>query len=526
MIKKLAAALLMLSVSTTTIVNAQAKLSIDKVYSAYLRNSGTIMENNQIRGYFYLYLSDKIDRKTNEYTLQILDENLNKVQDIKFQDSKDVNLLEASYNGGSLAFLFKNSNEKTLDMKIYGLDGKLKYSYSREYTKKTDALMTQYETMHTDDGTNQNVFDLGTKGYVSVMPLRDGRNITYEVDFYSSESKKQWIYKPLNDDDKFAQAEYLGSVDNLVILQVIRKSKKMSGRMASHLVGIDISAKKLQFDLEADEEDEKLLLPTSVARIAGSGNILVMGSYYNKGDKIMKDPSKGLGVYEIDTKGNILTRTYNSWEQDFAKYLPSNRKGKIDNIGYLYIHKMIQAPGGKLFVVGEGYKKQASAGGIALTALAAAGGSYGGRGSAGVTKVVVTDMVIMEFNSQYKVTAASIYDKTNNTAEASIMSDYSSQHAMAVYLKMMGAFDYDFTTSEPDNSSFSVCFSDYVRGGDYKGQTFNTIRYNGTKFTTDRIELKSKASSMRVFPAKPGSVMIMEYFRKGKRLDFRLEKIG
>nr|WP_315823171.1 DUF6770 family protein [Paraflavitalea speifideiaquila] len=31
---------------------AQTKLSIDKVYSAYLRNSGTIMENNQIKGYF------------------------------------------------------------------------------------------------------------------------------------------------------------------------------------------------------------------------------------------------------------------------------------------------------------------------------------------------------------------------------------------------------------------------------------------------------------------------------------------
>ncbi|HJT74679.1 MAG TPA: DUF6770 family protein, partial [Chitinophaga sp.] len=168
----------------------------------------------------------------------------------------------------------------------------------------------------------------------------------------------------------------------------------------------------------------------------------------------------------------------------------------------------------------------ASAGGIALTALAAASGGYGGRGAAGVTKVVVTDMVMMEFDRNYKVTAANIYDKTNNTAEASIISDYLSQHALAVYLKATGAFDYDFTTGEPDNSVFSVCYSDYVRTGDYKGQTFNTIRYNGSKFTKDKIELKSKASTMKVFPAKPGSVMIMEYFKKDKRLEFRLEKIG
>src|SRR5882757_7725656 len=137
-------------------LTAQAKLSIDKVYSAYLRNSGTISAQGQIKGYFFLYQSDKIDKHTNEYTLQILDENLNKVKEIKFQDSKKLSLLEAAYNGSSLAFLFKNENEKTLDMKVYDLDGNLKYSYSNEFDKRTDDLIERYETMHTDEGTNQN----------------------------------------------------------------------------------------------------------------------------------------------------------------------------------------------------------------------------------------------------------------------------------------------------------------------------------------------------------------------------------
>ncbi len=68
---------------------------------------------------------------------------------------------------------------------------------------------------------------------------------------------------------------------------------------------------------------------------------------------------------------------------------------------FSYIHKLIRMPDNSLFVVGEGYKRQASASGIALTALGAMAGSYG---SAGVTKIVVTDLVIMQFNSQYKVT--------------------------------------------------------------------------------------------------------------------------
>ncbi len=175
------------------------------------------------------------------------------------------------------------------------------------------------------------------------------------------------------------------------------------------------------------------------------------------------------------------------------------------------------------FMVGEGYKRNASAGGIALTVLAAAGG---GTTSAGVTKIVITDMVVMEMNDKFKVTNATIYDKTQNTAVASSMSDYNSQHAIAMYLKAVGAFDYEFTTGDADNSNFVICYSDWVRGSGYKGQTFNAIRYNGSKFTTDKIELKSKASSMRVFPGKAGFIMILEYFKKDKRLEMRLEKLS
>lgn len=502
---------------------AQNKLSIDKVYSAYLRNSGAIMENNQIKGYFFLYLSDKIDKHTNEYTLQILDQNLNKVRDIKFEDSKKLSLLESAYNGSSLSFLFKNGEDKTLDMKIYDIDGKLKYTYSREYDKRTDDLMKRYETMHTDEGTNQNVFNLGEQGYATVLPLRDGKQRTYEVDYYSSEEKKQWVYEPQDDEERYANAEFMGSTDSLIILEVLKKDRAMSGKFTSHLIGINFVTKKKVFDID-DSKDTYTFVPSSVVPVKGKSEILIMGSYFDKSDNIMKDFSKGLAVYTINSTGAVLTKTYNSWQEDFAKYLPLNAKGKIDNIGFLYIHKLIQSPDGKMFVVGEGYKRQANAGGIALKTLGALAGAR--TSAVGVTKIIVTDMVIMEFNDKYKVKNATIYDKTNNTVESSSASDYNSQHMIALAVKMNGGFDYEFTTGDADNSNFAVCYSDWVRSSDYKGQTFNAINYNGNKFSTDKIELKSKASRMKVFPAKSGSIMIMEYFRKDKRLDFRLEKLG
>ena len=520
--KKIYGLLSAICILTTVSLHAQTKLSIDKVYSAYLRNSGTIMENNKIKGYFFLYQSDKIDKHTNEYTLQIIDQNLNKVKEIKFEDSKKLSLLEAAYNDNSLAFLFKNSDSKTLDMKIYGVDGALKYTYSREYDRRTDALMKQYETLHTDAGTNKNVYDMGDQGFASVLPLRDGKHRTYEVDYYGSEQKKQWSYEPNDDEEHYAEAEFLGNTDSLIVLEVIKKNRALSGKFTAHLVGINFITKQKAFEID-NENDSYTFVPSSVVPVKGKSQMLVMGSYFNKGDNIIKDFSKGLAMYSIDSKGKILSKTYNSWADDFAKYLPLNSRGKIDNIGFLYIHKLIQTPDGKMFVVGEGYKRQASAGGIAMNILA---GALGGRTNAGVTKIVITDMVIMQFNDKYKVTNATIYEKHNNTAEASNISDNYSQHQIAMSLKSRGSFDYEFTTGDADYSNFSVCYSSWEKTSDYKGKTFNSIIYNGKKFTTDKIELKSKASSTTVFPAKAGSVMIMEYFRKEKRLDFRLEKLG
>jgi hypothetical protein len=202
--------------------------------------------------------------------------------------------------------------------------------------------------------------------------------------------------------------------------------------------------------------------------------------------------------------------------------LPINQKGKIESIGYLFVHKLIRS-NGKLFAVGEGYKRQANAGGIALNAIGAFAGVVG---ATGVTKITVTDLVLMEFDEDYKVSNATIYDKSDNTAMNGMGSDLVSQHKIAAYLKTSGSFDYEFTTGDADLSNFTICYSDYIKSGDYKGQTFNSIRYNGEKFVTDKIELKSEASRMLVLPARTGSIMIVEYFKKTRKLQMRIEKLG
>jgi hypothetical protein len=106
--KKLTVFLMLMSLLAGT--QAQ-KLSIANIQKAsVLRNSDAIKEGSEVKGYYFFYVSDKIDRNTNEYTLQIMDHNLNKLKEVKFQDSKNVSILESSFNGTDLVFLFYNSD--------------------------------------------------------------------------------------------------------------------------------------------------------------------------------------------------------------------------------------------------------------------------------------------------------------------------------------------------------------------------------------------------------------------------------
>ncbi|KAI9433628.1 hypothetical protein F5148DRAFT_1295414 [Russula earlei] len=506
----------------TVVATAQNKLTVDKVYSAQLKNSGSIIGDGQVKGYFLFYQSDKVDKKTNEYTLSILDQNLNKVKEIKFTDSKDVQLMEAAYNGNALSFLFHNKKEKIFESRVYGFDGKLKFTYTKELDKKSEEYLKQLELMRGDneDATNDEVFSVADKGFATIIPLRDGKLHTYELEYYSSESRKQWAFNP-NDEEHWASAVFLGATDSIIVLEVSKKDRAMSGKTTASIIGLNYETKKKVFELDGSK-DKFNFVPQYCTKLENSSNLLFMGSYFSKTDDIVRDFSQGLAIYIISPTGQVVSSTYNSWAKDIGKYVNLNEKGKIDDIGYLFFHNIIQSSNGKLFAVGEGYKRVADAAGIAVNALSMLGGRVNGGGN---TKIKVTDMVILQFTPDYKIAGATIQQKNSNSFHT-MYADLNSQHALALYVKALGGFDYAFTTADKEVNSFAICYNDYERSSDYKGETFHTMRYNGTKFSNDKLELASKASSLKVFPAKPGSVMIMEYFKKEKRLNLRLEKVN
>ncbi|QNA44054.1 DUF6770 family protein [Lacibacter sediminis] len=513
--KKLTVLFMLMSFFAST--QAQ-KLSIANIQkSSVLRNSDAIKEGSEVKGYYFFYVSDKIDRNTNEYTLQIMDQSLNKLKEVKFQDSKNVIILESSFNGTDLVFLFYNSDDNILSYQVYGADGTKKYYYTKSITKKDEAFLAISLHMNDEDSNFKGLYPVEGKGFISNMPSRDNKDFTFQISYIGSDSKKQWSYVPAIDGKMFL-GDYLGTFNNVVYIEMLKFSGMLDRNPDSFILGLSLENGKLLFQ-KSTNEGKYNFFPISMS-VLNDGKAYVYGEYFNKGGNVMKDKSQGFAFIGIDDKGKTLTEKYSSWALDLGKQLGANGNGKIDNLGYMYLHSMVQADDGSIYAIGEGYKKAASALGITAQVLS------GGRSGMSTVKLKVTDMVMIKFDKDFTVKEASIYEKNDNDILLGSGDEFVSTQMLGKQLKFSNAFDYAYTQVNKDHSSFSICYSDYERGKNYKGATFNSITYSDGKLTQDKIQTKSDATRSIVLPARQGQVLIMDYYKKDKKLDLHFEKLN
>jgi hypothetical protein len=135
-------------------------------------------------------------------------------------------------------------------------------------------------------------------------------------------------------------------------------------------------------------------------------------------------------------------------------------------------------------------------------------------------------MVMLELTPDFNLKNARLIEKNKNDFSLMAFTDFLSPHTLAMVAKAAGSFDYSYTQIGKNNATFTTAYTDYERNKDYKGLTFHALSYYDGKINEDKINLKSKATDLQVMPAKPGSVLIIEYFKKEKKLEMRMEKIN
>ena len=493
-------------------ISASAQSSkISDVATFKMRNASAIMDkNNNVDGYYFFYVGDKLKKGNREFTIQIMDQNLVEVARKNHVDNKNTFLMESSFNNQAMMFALANYKEKEITLLTFDkqanqtgmqkipLESKeIRYIQAAEMTNSFTAL-----------------YAVENKGFI-FNKVDDNKKIGYTLKYYPTDGGAGWQFASPETAKDIKMITPIEVNSQVVVARDDSRPGALSRNITTTIKIIDVNTGKLMFERSYSKSKQPRMVTN--AFLTPENTLVLMGEYYKQGDNIYDDKSLGLFSEVIDLTGKTVKESVASWETDIAKLLKVKEGSKVKDKGYIYFHDVIRTQTGEYYAIGEYYRKTVSAGGVAMALLV--------NSNSPVTQLTITNSVVFKFDKDFQLKSVHEFEKGKSRVPS--MSDYGSPQLNAAAMAQLGYFDYSYTQIDPANDRFYSCFIDVEREkGEGSKPAFKTIIYDEGQLSEDKIPLKSIGKNFRVFPAKMGNVMLLEYDKKAKTLDLHLEKIN
>lgn len=488
------------------------KLTFDNIAKVYVRSAGPIISGKEVTGYYFLYKLEKVDKKNSLFKLTFTDANLNKVAEKEITMLSNNFVDNASFDGEYISIKFLSlatgsgftgpSKDGTETIKVYDI----KANEIKTISKNANGMAYFYQGMQNgatknDEIENTNLIAIPKVGLIDVIPLAQGKTSNFtgikgakvgvEISMIplGTSSAKSWKF--ISPSDEIEIPTYLGTNNEVSIFSIMNKESLMSRTITFKTLCIDNKTGKVMFNKEF-EDDKNILYINNYTYLPELNQNIISGTLIRKDRKTKNAKTDGVFLANIDNKGTILKKQYILWDEFIPQFKLKNEEGKPLDISSIYIHKIVSTSDGKIFAIGE---------------------SHDGA--------VIKDFIIIELDKELKPIKANVFHKDSHSGYG-IGAGQVGSAMLPLVLKYWGAFDYAYTQEKDDKSTFTICYTYKESGTDY----FGSISYSDGKFIKDKISLKTEASKLRIYPAKPGYIMINEYFKKEKKMDSRLEKFN
>jgi hypothetical protein len=495
-------------------------IEYSNVFKFRSRNSGAILENNSIAGYYNFYAVEKVDKKNMAYWVNFYDNNLNKATEFEITRDKKSYLIETVYN--QEAFMMMFYQKKTLEFVTYDRNGKKLGSKMLEDLPNME-LARLNQAASSEDIENTTVFPIGKSGFVRSTFTKDGK-YGYELEAYDNKMGTMWTYASPPKSDMVELCDILYCTDKFIGLSVVKKKSAMSSKVEYYFVMLDAKTGKEFYNIPVeDEKNAKMSLLNCF--IDDNGQAALVGEFYLPNDEVFKDKSQGLYIRTLALDGSDLIIKKCSWARDIANLkkdiLTAEEKEKDKGTNQVWFHKIIKGANGHIYCIGEQYRKQISAGGVAMKALSGGGAS--------AMEIKVTNMLVVEFDAKLELVDYEMVAK--KTTRVMLPEGYglASPQMLAAYLVSTGGFDYQFTSADSKADRYQVVYTDCNRSEEKSKEKadimIGVIDIDKTDKKMARLPINSEARYVWYRPAKPGYILVGEYFKKEKKIVMHLEKI-
>ena len=478
-----------------------------------------IYEQHEVKGYMLYYVSDKADRKNDNYVIEVMDENLNKVKSITMKKPKKTYfLVRNAYNGSAFCFYFYNYRAKKMELETYDR-GLNKLASLEVEMSKYDQMLVQQELKSgklVDQNTTGglNLYAVPGKGFVRITYV--GKGSSYGLMMYDDHLKPIWTFQ--GEDGKDYETLGVTEVnDTYVVGVLLRRPGLFSTKFELFVAAFDIATGKKLLDLPVETNDKEQLSLSLISYDAQQNNFLVMGEFYKPDDKPFVDKSLGMFIKKLSTEGQTLSSTFYHWDKEIKAMLPPAALQSVEDKYINYTHQILQDAEGNMHLVAEQYKIVVSGMGIASKAL-------GGRAS--VMKGRVGNMLIYSLAPTGALKDIHFYEKGETDVVLPPGAGIYGAGLLGHFIRANNGFDYQFAQKNNSQTNFNIVYVD--RHSKKKEVALVDVMIDPTqRFSTDRINMTdSKDTELHVYPAKVGYNMVVEFNTKEKQLEMRLVKLN
>jgi hypothetical protein len=501
--------------------------TIDGIEGLRRSTLSPIYDGNEVKGYVMFTRGDKADRKNDNYLLDLYDQDLTKVSSITIQKPNGrYMLLKNTFNGSAFAFYFYNKSDKTLEIETY--DTGLKKLGSKAIGELSNGELRVLEGQQraadpAESGMmmSMNLFPVPGLGFVR-NGFTGGMAKGYTLAIYDNKLTMRWRITSPEDAKQYESLILTEAADKYLLGMLGRRDGMLSRKTTSYMVALDAKTGKKLLDLPVETSPTEQLSLSSFTFDADKREFVAVGEYYTLDAKPFVDKSLGFYVKRFAENGKPVSTKNYGWQNEVAALMPAEAKASLEDRYVNYNHAVVKGANGRMYIVAEQFKIVGDALGIASSVL------NGGGGKASVSKGKIANLLVFELDPEAKLTSVKFFPKTVTNAELPAGTGFMSAGILGQLMKIRGDFDYQFIQKKDDNTQFNVVYVNFDKEKGESAKTYigNIAFGDNGKYVTDKIELNAGPTYSYLYPAKPGYVMITDYYKKKKQVGMKLVKLN
>ncbi len=503
--------LLVLLLSLASSSNAQ-RATISDTDGAYLTQSNAIQGADGITGYYFLtrVAKTKMVRKGNrrkETTvyvsrLTLMDQSLNVIGTKDYKAGDDIEVLDVAYNGTYLGVKMIDHEKERKWISVLDAEGNEVRRGSLKYgtldNPKYAAAMAAF-------------FDVG------LAPLKEGfMDISLETAGKSAMSKSAYHAKYVPNDPEgkgfmirsarnspdYESANFLAANDSLIVITILKRPNMLSQKFNTEIKAYHTQTGEMVWEQEFTDD----AMPVRWFSASFQGDELVVGGMdVGRNGKLMTDIPDGLNFLRLNAEGEITERKRVELASALSQHVKVRAGGAVDGMGNIFIHDMGLTEEGYIQVACEFYK------------------TFNG----GVT---AKDGLVLHLDPAFALTDITVLEKGRTVDSRGILLtlkggvNLGKKGSVAALGAVRGIFDHAYTHQTPAGVT-SVYFSgnsEKRKEGKYSVHVASLL---DGEVTRDKLEMSASSDEVRVYPAKDGYVMVVEYDKDTRSLDIHMERL-